>query len=373
MGLKIDAEFKALIPPLTDEEYQLLEKSIIADGCRDPLSIWGDTIIDGHNRYEICERNKIDVEFCEYEFDSRDEAMIWIIDNQFGRRNLPTITRGLLVIRRQEICDRRELAKENEVRSGKMYGKGHPKGFPNWENPIESVNITEDIAKEIGSGKNTASRIVKIDKKATPEQIKDIETGKASINSVYKEIKREENKAKVAAISKNKPAPPKGKYSVIVMDPPWPMQKIDRDCAPNQTGLDYPTMSEDELSELEVPAADDCHLWLWTTHKYMPMGLRLLSRWGFKYVCQFVWHKNGGFQPFNLPQYNCEFALYARKGAPKFADTKAFNVCFDAPRGKHSEKPEEFYNVVRRVTDGTRIDIFNRRAIDGFDVWGNEA
>ena len=190
---------------------------------------------------------------------------------------------------------------------------------------------------------------------------------------VYKLAKKKEALAKVESIRSKRAENPDGKYDVIVIDPPWPMEKIERDCAPNQHGFDYPTMTEDELSRLNIPYADNCHVFLWTTHRFLPMALRLTEIWGLKYVCLFTWHKPGGFQPFGLPQYNCEFAIYARRGSPKFYDTKQFNVCFDSPRGAHSEKPKSFYQTIRRVTgECSRIDMFGREKIDGFDSWGNE-
>jgi len=177
------------------------------------------------------------------------------------------------------------------------------------------------------------------------------------------------------------PLPIDGKYSVIIIDPPWDMERIERGMVrPNQAGFDYDALSEDEIIQLgtDNPTIvqdmmdDDCHVFLWTTQKFLPMAQRLLERWGLKYVLAMVWHKPGGFQPYNLPQYNCEFVLYGRKGAPDFTNTSDFFCCFNAPRREHSRKPDEFYDTIRRVTGGRRIEVFAREAREGFDTWGNQ-
>ncbi|HKF94378.1 MAG TPA: MT-A70 family methyltransferase, partial [Gammaproteobacteria bacterium] len=112
-----------------------------------------------------------------------------------------------------------------------------------------------------------------------------------------------------------------------------------------------------------LPVKPHCHVWVWTTHMFMPLAFSLLEQWSLRYVCTFVWHKKGGFQPLNRPQYNCEFALYATYGCPRFTITKAFKTGFKAPRGGHSVKPDFFYATVRRVTEGRRLDLFARRTI----------
>jgi len=204
------------------------------------------------------------------------------------------------------------------------------------------------------------------------KRFEDLAAGNITVADAKREQKRETIIEKLEDIATKEAKAVEGVYDVIVIDPPWPMKKIERDVTPNQVEFDYPTMSEEEMAALELPTVDDCHVWLWTTQKFLPMSLRLLTKWGLKYVCTFVWHKPGGFQPFGLPQYNAEFALYARKGSPAFIDTKAFPVCFTAPRGAHSEKPGEFYAMVERVTAGRRLDMFGRRKINGFDSWGKE-
>ena len=171
-------------------------------------------------------------------------------------------------------------------------------------------------------------------------------------------LREREQTARDAALGT--PEPITGRYRTVVIDPPWPMRKIERDVRPNQHGFDYPTLSEAELAALTLPTMADAHLFLWTTQKFLPMALRLLDAWDARYVCTFVWHKPGGFQPVGLPQYNCEFALYARRGSPQFLDTTALPTCFTAPRREHSRKPDAFYDVVRRVTAGPRVDLFSR-------------
>ena len=95
-SLIIDEEFKLLIPPLTIEELNGLENSILSEGCRDAIVTWNGVIIDGHNRYDICRKNGIAYKTENKTFENRDDVKIWIIRNQFARRNLTLYSRGNL-------------------------------------------------------------------------------------------------------------------------------------------------------------------------------------------------------------------------------------------------------------------------------------
>ena len=86
--LKIDPEFKDLIRPLRRKEYLQLEENILDEGCRDPIIIWNDYIIDGHNRYSICTKYSIPFNTVSKDFSSREEVIVWICKNQLGRRNI---------------------------------------------------------------------------------------------------------------------------------------------------------------------------------------------------------------------------------------------------------------------------------------------
>lgn len=98
--IKIDPEFKALIPPLSKEEFALLEYNILKDGCRDPLTVWGNTLLDGHNRHEICTKHGLSYQTFTIDLPDREAAMDWMDANQLGRRNLTREAHDLLLGRR---------------------------------------------------------------------------------------------------------------------------------------------------------------------------------------------------------------------------------------------------------------------------------
>ncbi|MCP5099897.1 MAG: ParB N-terminal domain-containing protein [Chloroflexi bacterium] len=358
-----------VMPDLNDADYQALKEDIRIRGLLVPVEFDEDgNVLDGHHRIRACEELEIDVSLSVIRKGLSEE------EKRAHARQLNIARRHLNQAQRRELISGqlKDTPAEPDRTIAAMLGVSHVT-VGEERKRLESIGQIDQCDRKTSDGRTYPAKRKKPIRTA---YIDDTPEGREETTSRAKAIRKEKAKAKKKENDELASQPvifPDGKFGTIVIDPPWNTQKIERDIRPNQVAFDYPTMNEEELSTLEIPAANDCHIWLWATHKYLPTAMRLLDTWDFKYVCTFVWNKPGGFQPIGLPQYNCEFALYARKGTPKFIDTKAFNVCFNAPRGKHSEKPQEFYNVVKRVTAGNRLDMFNRRKIPGFVGWGNES
>lgn len=373
-------------PMLDAKRHAELLADIATNGQRETIKLYRGTVLDGRNRLKACQELGLTPKTATLPDDTDPWAYVWSLNG--ARRDLVDEQRYLIwadvaehsaewqaaqqAIREEANRKRSEAAKEQHEVSNPRAGESLVVGQTVL--PPETKEEPGKQAKAAASktNKGAVARGDKLRKKR-PDLAAKVKTGEMKPADAHREMNRDEVVIKLEDIKVREVKALEGVYDTIVIDPPWDMQKIERDVAPEQVAFDYPTMTEDELKAMTIPCANDCHVWLWTTHKFLPMAFRLLDAWGLTYVCCFTWHKNGGFQPFGLPQYNCEFALYARKGSPKFVDTKAFNTCFSAVRGKHSEKPEEFYDVVRRVTAGRRLDMFNRRAIEGFETFGNEA
>ena len=374
MDLIVEQEFKELIPPLSSDEYSGLEKSLLVEGCRDALVTWNGVIIDGHNRYEICKEHGLEFRTIEKDFTDKDAAKVWIIENQFSRRNLPLYVRGELMLKLKPLIAAK--AKENLVTHTK---DGYKQPLANSPNP---VNTREELSKLAGIGSNTISRIEKIAKKA-PEEVKaKLRTGEMSVNEAYTRLKRAEKEKRQEEIRlQNSKLVEQvdpivsidGKYQTIVIDPPWDWGD---EGDVNQLGRakpEYSTMSFDELMDFPIAnkAAENCHIYLWITNRSLPKGFELLNKWGFRYITALTWCKPS-FGMGNYFRGSTEHILFGIKGSLELL-RKNVGTWFEAPRGsKHSEKPKEFYTLVESCSPGPWLEVFARKERPGWVTWGGE-
>ncbi len=143
--LYIDKEFQTLIRPLSKKEYKQLEANLLADGCLDPIIVWGRIIIDGHHRYAICRKHNLHFEIKEKDFDSREEAIVWICAHQLGRRNLSEEAMKFLIGVQYEkekvVAKRRNEAGTNQYTSTKQRKESS-------QRPMIATTTAQRIAEE---------------------------------------------------------------------------------------------------------------------------------------------------------------------------------------------------------------------------------
>lgn len=362
MSITIDTEFKAAIPDLWPEERKQLEENILQYGCRDPLVTWNGTLIDGHNRYSICQEHGLDYKIVEIDLPDREAALDWIDANQLGRRNLTPDAFRLLIGRRYNRM-------KKAVNDG---GKGTTKTVPQNE---ERLSTAEKLANEHGVSRATVERAGEFAREVeeTPE-LQEAINHREPVSKVKREIKREQKAQALAEIENDLPDK---KYRVIYADPPW-------DYGDKRTGLNaysaaadhYPSMSIKELCDLPVKdlAMDDAVLFMWTTSPLLFECAPIIEAWGFKYKASFVWDKVAH----NVGHYNSvrhEFLLICTRGSCTRDCSELFDSVVSIDRTGHSSKPERFREIIDTMYQhGQRIELFRRGSAPGdWDIWGNEA
>ena len=375
MDLKINEEFKSLIPKLTAEEYEGLEKSIIQDGCRDKIVTWNGYIIDGHNRYEICNKHSIAFEALEKDnLETEVDIETWMINNQFNRRNLPIETRMKLAYRFKEI--EAEKARDRQLANLKQFSDSSEANTESQFTDSAPVRYREEpkgktlesIAQKAGVSTRTAEQYDAIQRKGTEEQKAQVDSGESSIKKVYTQIQRSERLERNQATEW-----PKGKYRVIYADPPW---KYDDERSGMGGAIDqYDLMELEDIKALPVKdlAETDAVLFMWATAPLLKEGIEVVESWGFKYKTHVIWNKTKGLNGHYVSPRH-ELLFIATKGSCT-PDTKdrPNSVQTIERTGLHSEKPEEFREIIETLyTYGNKVELFARKAPEGWGVYGNE-
>lgn len=190
--LKINEDFKKLIPALTKEEFKQLEDNCMAEGIREKILTWNGFIIDGHNRYEISQKWDLDYETESKSFDSEDDVILWMIDNQNGRRNLTDGWKYKLQQRKKEILAKKGADKK--VIDGKK-ARDKQLGVLSTIDKTPKHNTQKEIAKTLNWSTGKVAMADIVFKKASPEVEEKVLNNEITIHQAFKEIKKEEKKA----------------------------------------------------------------------------------------------------------------------------------------------------------------------------------
>jgi hypothetical protein len=186
MDIVVNEELKAYIDPLTPEEYEALERSILAEGCRDALVLWGNVLVDGHNRYGICRKHDLPFQTVQNpRFQSIEDVHLWMIDQHLGRRSISDFQRGVLALRKREIVAERRArgaaapapaAAEPAIEAATPAPAAAPIA-------AEPLDTREAVAKAARLSSSQVVLIEKIQKQAAPELVAAVKAGTISINA----------------------------------------------------------------------------------------------------------------------------------------------------------------------------------------------
>lgn len=174
---------------------------------------------------------------------------------------------------------------------------------------------------------------------------------------------------------------PQGSFSTIVADPPWtPSMSVTNGGALKASPQrHYATMSVGDIAALSVPAAEQAHLYLWCLSQHVDWGYEVARAWGFEPIILWTWAKPGlGVGRFRC---NTEHVLVARRGSRHgnpFGQGGRHSQAtdgtwFEWPRARHSAKPQEFFDIVERLSPTPRLEMFARAPREGWAVWGDES
>ena len=193
-------ELKAYIDPLTPDEHDALERSILAEGCRDALVLWGDVLVDGHNRYGICQQHGLPFQTVQNtRFQSMEDVHLWMIDQHLGRRSVSEFQRGVLALKKREIIAERRAQAAAAVVAAKAEAAQSPGGQAPWEGdtdpvvakalatvakvPEDALDTREALTRAARLTAAQVKAIEAIHQNAAPEVVAAVKSGELSLNA----------------------------------------------------------------------------------------------------------------------------------------------------------------------------------------------
>ena len=368
-------DYSLIFPAMPDDQFEVLVEDIRDNGCREPVVLFDGKVLDGRHRYKACVELGIEPVFVQYE---GDDPLGFAISHNLSRRHMNESQRAMVAARLS------------------MLGR---EGRPKKTVPIGTVSpIAEKQAKLMNTSRRGVFRAKKVLKDGTPELADAVKNGEIAVSVAAKIAELDhERQAQIIADPRPEQAIKKAMrqdkeqaladksiqqsleantklYGVIYADPPWRFETYSENGMDRSADNHYPTMSVFEMLSLDVPAADNCAMFMWATVPMLPEALDLLDAWGFEYKSQLVWVKDR-IGTGHWVRNKHEILLIATKGhVPAPAQGTQPPSVFELPVGRHSEKPAFFADLIASLYPNTpKLEMFARIGRVGWDVMGNEA
>ena len=184
--ITVNEDLQAYIDPLTPDEYAALERSLLAEGCRDALVLWGDVLVDGHNRHAICQKHGLPFQTVQNtRFTSLEDVHLWMIDQHLGRRSVSDFQRGVLALRKKDLVAERRSRALARSTGDSSAPTADPADADTGASPYsaEPLHSREDIARAARLSSGQVVMIEKIQKQAAPEVVAALKAGSISLNA----------------------------------------------------------------------------------------------------------------------------------------------------------------------------------------------
>lgn len=372
-----------LFPMLSDAQIDDLSANITAQGVRNPVVLLDGKILDGRNRDEAGNRAKVSVPTVDFYalpgITPVSSPTEWVLSQNLHRRHLNESQRAIVAMEAEPLIAAEAAARQ---KAGKKLPELAPAPLPPRGGSASlarrSRTSSAVVAKAVGASARSVERAKFVATKR-PDLAQLVRDGKKSLKQVEKTIRKEEATKNVLVYR-----PPVGTFSVIVADPSWKFDDELDGSDQARGGVGYPPQTEEEICAMQIgknQAARDCALWLWVTNTHLINGAasRVLDAWGFVGKSLYTWRKvdKAGNDRLGTGRYGrnvTEHVILAVRGKPVVDADGQANI-FDAPRGKHSEKPARFFEIAEKVTPcapEARIELFAITDRKGWMTSGSE-
>ena len=370
-----------IFPLIEGAAFDDLVADIREHGVREPVWLYEDQILDGRNRWRAAEVAGVD---CQTRVYAGDEPVQFVLSLNLHRRHLSESQRAMVGAKLANLGhgqrpDRSIDLSTTQPQAAEMLNVSVPSikrardviagGSPELVHAVESGSVSVSAAADVATlPKQEQAEIVARGEREILQAAKLIRAGKA-------EERRSERMEKIAEISKgNAPLGASERYPVIYVDPPWRYEHAESESRAIEN--QYPTMSLDEIKEMEIGAIafNDCILFMWATSPKLAEAFEVLQAWGFSYRTCAVWDKQKIGMGYYFRQQHELLLVAVRGNPPTPSPADRPSSVFSYPRGQHSAKPHEVYELIEAMYPTLpKLEMFCRSPRTGWGVWGNQS